>query len=172
VQLAPFQVLATEGATYSDRSHAWHLSVADRLVTADPEFIRATKSMTVDLADPESVDAATQWWESLTASGGEGMVVKPSANLIRGPKGLVQPGIKVRGKEYLRIIYGPDYTEPNNLLRLRERNLAHKRSMALREYALGIEALERLAAGEPLWKIHQAVFAVLAMESEPVDPRL
>ena len=100
------------------------------------------------------------------------MVVKPLANLIRGPKGLVQPGIKVRGREYLRIIYGPDYTEPNNLSRLRERNLAHKRSMALREYALGIEALERLAAGEPLWKIHQAVFAVLAMESEPVDPRL
>ena len=172
VQLAPFQVLATAGATYSDRSHAWHLSVADRLAAADPEFIRPTTSMIVDLADAESVDAATRWWESLTASGGEGMVVKPLANLIRGPKGLVQPGIKVRGREYLRIIYGPDYTEPHNLLRLRERNLAHKRSMALREYALGIEALERLAAGEPLWKIHQAVFAVLAMESEPVDPRL
>ncbi len=172
VQLAPFQVLATAGATYSDRGHAWHLSVADRLATADPEFIRATKSMIVDLADPASVDSATQWWESLTASGGEGMVVKPSANLVRGPKGLVQPGIKVRGREYLRIIYGPDYTEEKNLSRLRERNLSHKRSMALREYALGIEALECLAAGEPLWKIHQAVFAVLAMESEPVDPRL
>jgi len=99
-------------------------------------------------------------------------VVKPLANLTRGPKGLVQPGIKVRGREYLRIIYGPDYTESVNLSRLRERNLAHKRSMALREYALGIEALERVAAGEPLWRIHQAVFAVLAMESEPVDPRL
>ena len=172
VQIAPFQILATEGATYSDRSHSWHLSIADRLAAADPELIRPTKSMIVNLNDDESVDAATRWWESLTASGGEGMVVKPLANLIRGPKGLVQPGIKVRGREYLRIIYGPDYTEPANLSRLRERNLAHKRSMALREYALGIEALERLAAGEPLWKIHQAVFAVLAMESEPVDPRL
>ena len=172
MQIAPFQILATEGATYSDRSHSWHLSIADRLAAADPELFRPTKSMIVNLADEESEDAATRWWESLTASGGEGMVVKPLANLIRGPKGLVQPGIKVRGREYLRIIYGPDYTEPANLSRLRERNLAHKRSMALREYALGIEALERVAAGEPLWRIHQTVFAVLAMESEPVDPRL
>ncbi len=172
VQIAPFQVLATEGTTYSERSHSWHLSIADRLAAADPELFRPTKSMIVDLADDDSVAAATRWWDDLTAAGGEGMVVKPLANLVRGPKGLAQPGIKVRGREYLRIIYGPDYTEPTNLARLRERNLAHKRSMALREYALGIEALERVAAGEPLWKIHQAVFAVLAMESEPVDPRL
>jgi hypothetical protein len=172
VQLAPFQLLATEGSTYSAKSHAWHLEIADRLSAVDPEFIRATQSMIVNLADQESEDAATAWWESLTASGGEGMVVKPLDNLVRGERGLVQPGIKVRGREYLRIIYGPDYTTEPHLKRLRDRNLAHKRSMALREYALGIEALERVAAGEPLWKIHQAVFAVLAMESEPVDPRL
>ena len=82
------------------------------------------------------------------------------------------PGIKVRGREYLRIIYGPDYTEPANLARLRDRNLGHKRSLALREYALGLEALDRGARGEPLWRVHEAVFAVLALESEPVDPRL
>lgn len=172
VQLAPFQLLATESKTYSDQSHTWHLSLADRLAAADPELIRPTRSMAVDLSDEATVEAATAWWESMTADGGEGVVVKPLANLIRGPKGLVQPGIKVRGREYLRIIYGADYTEPRHLARLRDRNVAHKRSMALREYALGLEALERLVAGEPLWRIHQAVFAVLAMESEPVDPRL
>jgi polynucleotide kinase-phosphatase len=172
VQLAPFQVLATEGKTYSSRNHGWHLGIADRLAAVDPEFIRPTRRMTVDLTNEASVTAATQWWEDLTAAGGEGMVVKPFDNLVRTTDGLVQPGIKVRGREYLRIIYGPDYTEPANLKRLRNRNLAHKRSMALREYALGIEALERVAAGDPLWRIHQAVFAVLAMESEPVDPRL
>lgn len=172
VQLAPFQLLATESKTYSDQSHTWHLSLADRLAAADPELIRPTRSMAVDLSDEATVEAATAWWESMTADGGEGVVVKPLANLIRGPKGLVQPGIKVRGREYLRIIYGADYTEPRHLSRLRDRNVAHKRSMALREYALGLEALERLVAGEPLWRIHQAVFAVLAMESEPVDPRL
>jgi hypothetical protein len=78
----------------------------------------------------------------------------------------------VRGREYLRIIYGPDYTLPANLARLRERNLGRKRSLALREYALGLESLRRLVDGEPLWRVHEAVFAVLALESEPVDPRL
>jgi len=100
------------------------------------------------------------------------MVVKPAANLIRGRRGLVQPGLKVRGREYLRIIYGPDYTEPVNLVRLRERGLGHKRSLASREYALGLESLDRAARGEPLWRVHECVFAVLALESEPVDPRL
>jgi protein phosphatase len=80
--------------------------------------------------------------------------------------------VKVRGREYLRIIYGPDYTDEGNLTRLRDRGLGHKRSMALREYALGLEALERVARNEPLWRVHETVFAVLAMESEPVDPRL
>jgi polynucleotide kinase-phosphatase len=172
VQLAPFQLLASEGKTFSDRPHSWHLAVMDRLAEADPKLIRRTRSLVVDLADDASVGQATEWWESLTEAGGEGMVVKPMENLTRGARGLVQPGIKVRGREYLRIIYGPDYTEPKNIARLRDRNLAHKRSLALREYALGIESLERFVAGEPLWRVHQAVFAVLAMESEPVDPRL
>jgi protein phosphatase len=126
----------------------------------------------VDTTDPDSVGSATAWWSELTAPGGEGMVVKPAGNLTRGRKGLVQPGLKVRGREYLRIIYGPDYTEPVNLERLRPRGLGHKRSLALREYALGLEALDRVARGEPLWRVHQCVFAVLALESEPVDPRL
>jgi protein phosphatase len=98
------------------------------------------------------------------------MVVKPAANLSRGPRGLVQPGLKVRGLEYLRIIYGPDYLR--HLDRLKQRNLGHKRSLALREYALGLESLERLARAEPLWRVHEPVVAVLALESEPVDPRL
>lgn len=172
VQFAPFQVLATDGTTYETRDHLWHLGIADRLVDADPALIRATRRLVVDVESAESVDAGITWWDDLTRAGGEGMVVKPLANLTRGRKGLVQPGVKVRGPEYLRIIYGPDYTEPDNLSRLRQRNLGHKRSMALREYALGLESLTRAATGEPLWRVHEAVFAVLAMESEPVDPRL
>jgi protein phosphatase len=172
VQIAPFQVLASDGVTYETRDHLWHLGVADRLVEADPSLVRRTRRLLVRTDDADSVEAGVRWWVELTEAGGEGMVVKPLANLTRGSKGLVQPGVKVRGPEYLRIIYGPDYTEPINLARLRERNLGHKRSMALREYALGLESLIRAAAGEPLWRVHEAVFAVLAMESEPVDPRL
>jgi polynucleotide kinase-phosphatase len=172
VQLAPFQLLAAEGKTFHQLDHGWHLSVADRLVEADPVLVRRTERRILDPSDPAEVAAATEWWSQLTEAGGEGMVVKPLANLSRSRRGPVQPGIKVRGREYLRIIYGPDYTLAGNLSRLRERALGRKRSLALKEYALGLEALERVAGGEPLWRVHEAVFAVLALESEPVDPRL
>lgn len=172
VRLAPFQLLATDGATYHERPHTFHLDIADRLVAAAPDLITPTRRLFATTTDPASVAEATDWWEELTAAGGEGMVVKPAGNLTRGRKGLAQPGLKARGREYLRIIYGPDYTEPGNLERLRQRHLGHKRSLALREYALGLEALDRAARGEPLWRVHECVFAVLALESEPVDPRL
>ena len=172
VQLAPFQLLATEGKTYTDRAHDWHLAIADRLVEADPTLFRTTRRLAVDTTEQASTQAGVQWWTDLTDAGGEGMVVKPLANLVKAGRGYAQPGIKVRGREYLRIIYGPDYTEPRHLDRLRQRGLGHKRSMAAREYALGVEALERVGRGEPLWRVHEAVFAVLALESEPVDPRL
>jgi protein phosphatase len=172
IRLAPFQLLAADGATYHDREHGWHLALADRLAAAAPGVIQPTRRLVVDTADPGSAAAGVAWWTELTGAGGEGMVVKPAAGLVRGPRGLAQPGVKVRGREYLRIIYGPDYAEPGNLARLRDRNLGRKRSLALREYALGLEALDRAAAGEPLWRVHEAVFGVLALESEPVDPRL
>ena len=139
---------------------------------ADASTYRTTRRLVVDVTSEASRAAGTAWWEDLTSSGGEGMVVKPVANLTRTAKGLVQPGLKVRGREYLRIIYGPDYARPENLRRLKDRNLGHKRSLAGCEYVLGLESLERLARSEPLWRVHEPVLAVLAMESEPVDPRL
>ncbi|GAA1803517.1 polynucleotide kinase-phosphatase [Actinomadura chokoriensis] len=172
LRFAPFQILAGEGRSWADaRDHEWHMTVADRLAKSDASgFVQRTESVTVDLGSPESESAVTAWWEKLTAAGGEGMVVKPLGPLPGDAK--IQPGVKCRGPEYLRIIYGPDYTEPENLDRLRRRSLGRKRSLAMREHALGAEALARLAGGEPLWRVHQAVFAVLALESEPVDPRL
>ncbi|XVV12891.1 polynucleotide kinase-phosphatase [Actinoplanes sp. CA-131856] len=174
VTLAPFAVLAGDGVSYADRDHGWHLSLADRLVAADPELFTPTRRVIVDLADPASEAEATEWWLALTAAGGEGMVVKPwtgpTATEAKGR--LVQPGVKCRGRKYLRIIYGPEYTRPEQLARLRRRNLGRKRNLALREHGLGLAALDRLAAGEPLWRVHELVFAILASESEPVDPRL
>lgn len=126
----------------------------------------------MDVTDADSQAAGIAWWEKLTAAGGEGMVVKPSLFTVRGRKGLVQPGIKCRGREYLRIIYGPEYTDPSQLERLRSRSLGRKRGLAVREFALGAEALERFVRREPLYRVHECVFGVLAMESEPVDPRL
>jgi protein phosphatase len=172
VRLAPFQVLASEGHSWAEQDHSWHLAHADRLVAAAPDLIHPTRRLLVDTTDSDSVAAGVRWWEELTASGGEGMVVKPLANLVKAKNRYAQPGVKVRGREYLRIIYGPDYTEPANIERLRSRNLGHKRSLAAREYALGIESIERATRREALWRVHEPVFAVLALESEPVDPRL
>src|SRR5262249_39349682 len=95
VQLAPFQLLATERATWHGRDHLAHLVLFDRLSEQDPDTFRATRRLVVDLDSEQSRDAAVAWWAELTAAGGEGMVVKPLANLVRTPRGLVQPGLKV-----------------------------------------------------------------------------
>ncbi|TPQ17510.1 polynucleotide kinase-phosphatase [Streptomyces sporangiiformans] len=174
VRLAPFQILAVQGRSLAGLPHNEQLALIDRFVSGDVSgLLQTTRRLFVETDDPDSVQAGVDWWLEMTGRGGEGMVVKPVEAVVRSGEGrLVQPGIKCRGREYLRIIYGPEYTRPENLDRLRGRFLGHKRSLAIREYALGLEALDRLAEGEPLWRVHEAVFGVLALESEPVDPRL
>lgn len=171
-RLAPFHLLASEGQVHVDKDHVWHMEALARLCACDPQFLLPTPWRRVDLADPVSESEATAWWESLTEAGGEGMVVKPLRFVQQGRRDLAQPAVKCRGREYLRIIYGPEYTRPEHLTRLRQRALGGKRSLALREFALGVEALERFVRQEPLRRVHECVFGVLALESEPVDPRL
>lgn len=171
-KLAPFHLLATQRGIHTDQDHRWHMSTLARICQADPALLLATDHQVIDLTDPDSEAEGVRWWEALTAAGGEGMVVKPLPFIAYGRRGLVQPAVKCRGREYLRIIYGPEYTAPEHLERLRARSLSAKRGLALREFALGIEALERFVRGEPLRRVHECVFGVLALESEPVDPRL
>lgn len=172
MKLAPFHVLAAESGVFVDRDHGWHLDRCDELVAADPDWFQRTGRRVVDVTDEASQHDAAEWWAGMTATGGEGMVVKPTSFLARGRKGLVQPGIKCRGREYLRIIYGPEYADPSQIERLRSRGLGRKRSLAVREFGLGVEALERFVRREPLYRVHECAFGVLALESEPVDPRL
>jgi protein phosphatase len=172
LKLAPFHLLATEGQVHMQHDHAWHMEKLADVCKASDGLLRATPYKLVDVTDTASVEETTRWWEELTGRGGEGMVLKPFEFIVRGRRGLVQPAIKCRGREYLRIIYGPEYLLPENLERLRGRSVARKRSLALREFALGIEALERFVRQEPLRRVHECAFAVLALESEPVDPRL
>lgn len=172
LKLAPFHILATEGQVHTDRQHLWHMQTIASFCQADPELLLATPYHLVEVNDPASVAEGIQWWRDLTSGGGEGMVIKPLDFIARGPRGFVQPALKCRGPEYLRIIYGPEYTEPANLERLRVRGVGAKRSLAAREFALGVEALERFIHLEPLRRVHECVFGVLALESEPVDPRL
>jgi protein phosphatase len=172
LKLAPFHLLASESGLHTANDHVWHMETLARICDADPNLLLATPFRVVDLTDKADQEKGIQWWEELTASGGEGMVVKPLEFVTKGRKGLAQPAVKARGREYLRIIYGPEYTLPEHLERLKSRGLATKRSLALREFALGLEALERFVHKEPLRRVHECVFGVLALESEPVDPRL
>jgi protein phosphatase len=172
LKLAPFHLLASEGRVHTDKSHTWHMDTLARVCREDAELLLATAYRLVDVTDPASQAEGARWWVELTGRGGEGMVVKPHDFILRGKRGLAQPAVKCRGREYLRIIYGPDYTDEANLSRLRSRGLGQKRALALGEFALGIEGLERFVRKEPLRRVHECVFGVLALESEPVDPRL
>lgn len=175
LKLAPFHLLASEGAVHTDKPHTWHMQTIAKLCAADTKLLLSTPFQVVDINDETSCAAATDWWTELTSTGREGMVVKPLDFITLSKtqqKRFIQPAIKCRGPEYLRIIYGPEYLLPENLERLRSRNVGAKRSLAAREFALGIEALDRFVAKEPLRRTHECVFGVLALESEPVDPRL
>jgi protein phosphatase len=169
LKLAPFHLLASRGAVHTDKDHRWHMEALAALCAADPALLRATAWRAVRLDDPEAEAAATAWWEALTGAGGEGMVVKPLSWWTQGPKGWVQPALKCRGREYLRIIYGPEYTSPGHLERLRGRGLGRRRAQAMREFLLGIEGLERFVRGESAARVHECVFGVLALEGEPGD---
>jgi protein phosphatase len=172
LKVAPFHLLAGEGKVFRDKDHVWHMETLAKMCAADSGLLLATPYLLTNVTDTRSQTEAASWWEKLTVEGGEGMVVKPLDFVVRGRRGITQPAVKCRGREYLRIIYGPEYTAPQNLERLRSRGVSAKRSLAAREFALGIEALERFVRGEPLRRVHECVFGVLALESEPVDPRL
>jgi protein phosphatase len=171
-KLAPFHLLATEGRVHTDQDHRWHMEQLARICEQDDELLLATPYKVIDVTNPDSEREGIAWWQEMTDRGGEGMVVKPLSWIAKGKRGLIQPAIKCRGREYLRIIYGPEYTAPEHLDRLRKRGLSTKRSLALREFALGLEALHRFVENEPLYRVHECAFGVLALESEPVDPRL
>jgi protein phosphatase len=173
LRLAPFHLLASGDRTHTDRDHVWHMETLATICRQDERLLVATPYRVIDVTDADEVAAGVAWWEELTSRGGEGMVVKPFDFIpVRGQRRQVQPAVKCRGSEYLRIIYGPEYTLPEHLDRLRQRGLAGKRGLATREFALGIEGLERFVRHEPLRRIHECAFGVLALESEPVDPRL
>jgi protein phosphatase len=148
------------------------MEMIGRLCATDTELLLATPFQVVNLGNEQSAANAVAWWMEMTSFGGEGMVVKPLEFIAEGRRGVTQPAVKCRGPEYLRVIYGPEYLLPANLERLRLRNVGAKRSLAGREFALGVEALERFVRKEPLRRTHECVFGVLALESEPVDPRL
>jgi protein phosphatase len=113
LKLAPFHLLATEQSVHVDKNHLWHMeqlaTLCDgQLDGADRPKLEKTAHRVVDVTDESSERDAITWWTELTSRGGEGMVVKPLDFIARGGRGLVQPAVKCRGSEYLRIIYRPE----------------------------------------------------------------
>ena len=141
-------------------------------------------------ADPESSRRPGGWWSTWPTGGGGGgdrvvagahrrrrrghggQAVRrawpPGREGLAGPAGHQVPGPGVPA-DHLR----PGLHRAGSARRgCASGRLGRKRGLALREHALGLAALDRLAAGAPLWRRHELVFAILACESEPVDPRL
>ncbi|MCH1627950.1 polynucleotide kinase-phosphatase [Fredinandcohnia quinoae] len=169
IQIAPFHVLAHSNETFFDKSHLWHMEMNRELAKESTLFIETEYRVIHDIASEEAV---IKWWEELTSEGHEGIVIKPESFVFKSQGKLLQPAIKVRGRKYLHIIYGMDYLLPENLTRLKSRNTGKKQKLALREFALGVEGIKRFVNGESIERVHECVLATLAMESDPVDPRL
>ena len=169
-RIAPFHLLASEGAVHTDKPHVWHMETLKAL--AEHDSILRTGWRRIDATDERQRTEVVEWWLEHTSAGGEGFIVKLDGSLLKGAKGLVQPAMKVRGRDYLRIIYGPDYDLPGNIERLRDRGLGRKFSLAQREFKLGLKGLHRFVEKQSLAKVNVCVLGVLALESEPVDPRL
>ncbi|MFE4893780.1 polynucleotide kinase-phosphatase [Peribacillus butanolivorans] len=169
IQIAPFHVLAHSNETFFDQPHTWHMEMNREFATRSSLFVETEYKLITSEASEEEV---IKWWQDITSEGHEGIVIKPEFYISRNKGKLLQPAIKVRGRKYLNIIYGMDYLLPKNLERLKSRNTGKKQKLALREFSLGIEGIQRYVKGESIERVHECVLGTLAMESDPVDPRL
>ncbi|GIN84967.1 polynucleotide kinase-phosphatase [Heyndrickxia sporothermodurans] len=169
IQIAPFHVLAHSNETFFDKPHTWHMEMNREFSKLSNLFVETEYKV---IHNDKSEEEVIKWWESMTSECHEGIVIKPEYFISKHNEKLLQPAIKVRGQKYLSIIYGMDYLHPENLKRLKNRNSAKKQKLALKEFALGVEGISRFVNGESIERAHECVLATLAMESDPVDPRL
>lgn len=169
IQIAPFHVLAHSNVSFFHKPHTWHMEM-NKEFAKDSSLFVTTEYKTI--SDAASELEVITWWEEMTKEGHEGIVIKPEFYIPTSRGRLIQPAIKVRGRKYLHIIYGMDYLSPANLERLKKRNTGKKQKLALKEFALGIDGIKRFVNGDSIERVHECVLATLAMESDPVDPRL
>jgi protein phosphatase len=173
---APLHLLASEGQVHYQQTHLWHLQQFQKLLSSekqlglDKPLLKSTPFLAVDLTNPTSESNAIQWWQDeILAQNRDGVVIKSSTFVPQGKHWKIQPALKCRTPEYLRLLYGPEYTLQKNLKRLSYRKLTNKRILALKEFALGLEALERFVQNRPFSKVHECIAGILALESEPQE---
>lgn len=167
LQFAPFHLIATEGRAHTAQTHRWHMDVLRRLSESAGVPFLLTVSRDVRLDSQHDRAGCVSWWEKISKSGGEGVVVKPLHFAPRGRRGAAQPAIKCRGKEHLRMVYGPDYDLPERRRELASRESLVNRRAKFREIvkqaAISLEGVDRFIAGEPIERVAECVRAVLAL---------
>lgn len=173
VCFAPFHMIATEGRSYFDKNHHWQMQTLNALAKAAGEPFLGTPFERVDLRVATDIQRVLRWWECISPSGEEGLVVKPLHFLCRGRRGLAQPGIKCRGREHLRLVYGPEYDSEENIVKLLDRRAISRRRQKhrriLKQLALSIEGVERFIRKEPLPRVEECVRGVLSLETREIS---
>ncbi|MFL0507446.1 hypothetical protein ACH0B5_17025 [Ureibacillus sp. 179-F W5.1 NHS] len=145
-------LLAHSNETFFHKPHTWHMEKNKEFASMDNLFIE-TEYMVIE--DEASEKEVINWWNTITKDDHEGIVIKSEMFIEKSKGKLIQPAIKVRGRKYLHIIYGMDYLEQENLNRLKKRKVGKKQKLALREFALGIEGIQRFVNGESIERVNE-----------------
>ena len=168
----PQTLLASEGKTYFDMDQVWHRNHWKGIGKDQESMFSPSQYHWVDLNDADACRAVSTWFEELSSQQSAGVVVSPTHPVMEAGTDLIQPGLSVRGKEYLRTIYGPDYDHPEKLELHRVRRLKDIRQLAVRQLALGEEALIRFVEKKDLTSVYECNFALLSLQASDIDPRL
>lgn len=128
------------------------------------DIVKPTTYQVVDLDSAASKEASVRRWLDYCESGGEGFVYKTPTFFTLGSTGFpIQPAMKVRGRDYLRIIYGMDYLQPEYFDRLKQRGTKMKRLLAVQEQEIAIHILRCFINGNEIERL-RAVGAFLGLE--------
>eukprot|EP01124_Arcella_intermedia_P031247 TRINITY_DN7008_c0_g1_i1.p1 TRINITY_DN7008_c0_g1~~TRINITY_DN7008_c0_g1_i1.p1 ORF type:complete len:895 (-),score=266.38 TRINITY_DN7008_c0_g1_i1:6-2690(-) len=103
----------------------------------ESKMVKPVEYLIVDLNSQEQRKNATKEWEQYCNNGGEGWVVKLPKQFQDTPDGqMITPMLKVRGREYLRLVYGLDYLDPNYFAMIKKREISPKRKLSRLQFEL------------------------------------
>lgn len=166
----PYHLLAAQSGTFFHQPHAWHTAQLSAFSQGHPTRVRALRSEVLDLQDHDHRRSLVAWWQELSEAGAPGIIVKPVTLELFVNHEYLQPAMKVRGREALRMVYGPFYTEHDLLAHHRTRSLKERRELVIRHFVLGKEALTRFVAGQPHAEVLQIITTHLAISTMDGNP--
>ena len=174
IKIAPFHLLAHEKKTFFDKPHEWHLNHFNEIIDLkENDLFIKTPYVIVNLDSEDSKKKAIDFWLDITSKGYEGVMFKSETFVEKNADGkTILPMMKVRGKDYLRIIYGINYNDKKYLDKLRYRNVSKKRFLHYTEMSLSIESIKLFSNGEPFNKWHDYIFASICLGNMATDHRL